>query len=161
MPYLMNPCRMAELRQRQPVVRRRRKMTRADRSAEREAQAYFKREVLRLDFGKCIGTERPGFEHECHGPKQAHHAVPQKVLRTHISTLELDEAQIRRWLWTPDIGFTICELLHGFQTRKVKEAKPFWIPLEWLPARNLDFADAVSIRHLLVREHPPFHESVR
>lgn len=145
---------MAELRQRRPMIKGRRPVSEKERSADREAQEYFKREVLRLDFGKCIGTDRLGFEHECEGPLQAHHCVPQKILRTHISTLELDNAQIRRWLWTPDNGATVCEGLHVPHTKKVLHARPFWIPLEWLPARVMDFCEGVSIRHLLEREHP-------
>lgn len=143
-----------ELRQRRGVVKRRRRQTRADRIVEREAQEYFKREVLRLDFGTCIGKDRLGFEHECTGPLQADHAVRQQTLRAHISTLELDEAQIRRWLWSPDVAYTVCEGLHVAHTRKVLHAKPFWIPLEWLPARVMDFCEAARIRHLLEREHP-------
>jgi hypothetical protein len=149
---------VAEVRQRRPIVKRRRRQTRSDQAAEREAQEYFKREVLRLDFGKCVGIDRLGFEHECTGPIQAHHAVPQKVLRAHISTLELDAAQIRRWLWSPDNGVTVCEGLHGAHSARVLHAEPFWIPLEWLPARCLDFAEAAHIRHLLERQHPPLFE---
>lgn len=144
------------IRQRRPIVKKRRRRTDEDRHAEE----YFKSETLRLDFGKCLGAERLGFEHECTGPIQAHHAVPQKVLRVHISTLELDAAQIRRWLWTPDIGATVCEGLHVAHSAKVLHAKPFWIPAEWLPARIMDFAEAASIKHLLLREHPFFSESV-
>jgi hypothetical protein len=151
-----------ELRQRRPPVKRRRRQSRTEREAERGAQELFKATVLRLDFGICIGADRLGFDHECSGDKQAHHAVPQKVLRDHISKLELSESEIIEWLWDPGNGATICDGLHDPQAAKVRHAKPFWIPLEWLPARNADWARDREIFHLLIREHPPlFAEGVR
>lgn len=146
---------MSELRQRRPVVRKRRRRTRLERETEREAQRLFKIAVLRFDFNTCIGAVRLGFEHTCTGPLQAHHAIPQKVLRDVASRRGLFENEIVDLLWHPDLGFTICEGLHSAQSARVLHAQPFSIPLEWLPARVLDRAEALDLRAELEREHPP------
>jgi hypothetical protein len=142
---------VSELRQRQPVVKRRRRQTRAERTAEQEAQERFEQEVLRMDFGRCIGLNVIGADHTCPGQLQAHHCIRQQTLRAHISTLELSEAEINDWLWNPCIGVTVCDFLHARHTSRFER-----IPFEHLPARVIDFATDRSVLHLLVREHPPF-----
>lgn len=142
---------MAELRQRQPIIKRSGRRTRA----EVEAQEHFKREVARLDMGKCIGEVVSSFLHECSGPKQAHHCIRQQTIRAHISTLRLSEEERLEWLWDPDLAILVCGGLHAMHTARLDGATPFRIPLEWLPARVVDRAEALHVRHLLEREHPP------
>lgn len=148
------------MRQRLPIVKKRRRQTKAQRELEAEAREQFKRMVLFLDLHQCIGR-RLGSDLKCSGPLQAHHAIPQKVLRTHISTLALTEEEVIEWLWDPAIGVAICDGHHDAHTARVHGAKPFAFPLEWLPARNLDWAESRSVRHLLEREHPPLFSDGR
>lgn len=146
---------MAELRQRQPVVRRRRKMTRAQREAESVAREKFKAEVLALDRYRCIGSTVFASQHRCTGPLQAHHIPKQQWLRTHISSLELTEQEILEWLWDAHLGATVCEGLHAGHTTRLHV-----IPFEWLPARVIDRATDREILHLVEREHPPLFSEV-
>lgn len=97
----------------------------------------FKFDVDRLAMGQCVGKADPA--HLCAGFKRAHHAIKQQTLRE----LYLD-------VWDPAIGVLICDGLHV----RHHDASDFKIPLEWLPARNLDFAESHGIRHRLEKEHP-------
>lgn len=142
---------MPRVRQRQPIVRKRRRQTRAERELEREAQERFKREVLLLDRHRCIGSTVFASQHRCTGPLEAHHCVKAQWIRTHISSLGLSEEEIIGWLWTPDNGATMCHGLHEGHTNRSHV-----VPLEWLPNRVTDWARANDVFHLLTREHPPF-----
>lgn len=142
------------LRQRQPVVKRRRKQTRSQRDAESVAQERFKREVLQLDRHRCIGSTVFASQHRCTGPLQAHHCITQAKLRTHISTLaSWTEEDVIAFIWTPLIGATVCEGLHVPHTSRAER-----IPFEWLPNRVVDYCAALDppLTHLLTREHPRF-----
>lgn len=143
-----------EVRQRQPVVPRRRQQTRAESEAEREAQEKFKQDVLFLDMGKCIGATAFGADHECHGPLQAHHCVRAQILRAHISTLDLREDEINAWIWNPCIGASLCKSLHD----RHHDGTGFKVPAEWLPPRVFDFCHNREIKHLLLKEHPPIFD---
>lgn len=143
---------MSEVRQRRPPVQRRRKQTRAQRELEAEAQERFKREVIQLDHGRCIGSTVFTSQHRCSGPLQAHHCVRQQDLRTHISTMTAwTEEDVIAFIWTPLIGATTCEGLHVPHTNRSKR-----IPFEWLPHRVVDYCAALDppLTHLLRREHP-------
>lgn len=145
------------VRQRQPIVKRRRKQTRAEREAESVAQENFKSQVLGLDRYRCIGSTVFASQHRCTGPLQAHHCIKQQWLRTHISSLELSEAEIIEFIWNPLIGATACEELHSGHTSRLHP-----IPFHWLPNRVVDYCAALDppLTHLLRREHPPFDEGV-
>lgn len=124
------------------------------------AREKFKAEVLALDRYRCIGSTVFASQHRCTGSLQAHHCVTQAKLRTHISTLGLDEDGINDWIWNPGVGATVCDGLHGAHTAKVRGAKPFAIPFEWLPARVVDWCESREIVHLLLVEHPPVFSEV-
>ena len=147
---------MGELRQKQPIVKRRRKLTRAQRTYERECQEAFYRDTLRLDGGKCIGATIPFTDHRCTGSLRAHHAVKQQWLRTYVRTLEPDvnggwtEDRISEFLWDPANGVTVCDGLHDAH----HDGTDFKVPAWWLPGRVIDFAEAYRIKHILHREHP-------
>lgn len=160
---------VSELRQRRPVVKKRRPQTRAQRELEAEARENFKREVLRLDMGRCIGATAFGSQHECpsyavHYPSnkpfivlQAHHCVPQPDLRDIAGDRELTEEETIALLWDPDLAATVCagpSGLHESHTCRLLDGKPFRIPFEWLPARVVDCASALELLPLLEREHP-------
>lgn len=138
-----------ELRQRQPIVKRRRKQTRAQRELDHQAREEFKRTVLRLDGGDCA-ARRAWPDHVCYGPIQCHHAIKQQWLRSHISTLGLSEEEILEWLWDPGNGLCLCQRAHERQSLRVEP-----VPLEALPARVADWARDRGLFHLLEREHPP------
>lgn len=141
---------MTELRQRQPVVTKPKRLSRA----EKEAMEHFQLVVARLDRGVCAGT-RAGFEHHCAGPNQAHHAIRQQDIRVHISTLDLTEEERIDWLWNPNIAFLLCPELHSAQTGRLRRAKPFRVPFQWVPARVVAHCRRRQVLHLLENEHPP------
>ncbi len=145
----------SRVRQRRPIIKRRRTLTRAERAYEREAQENFKQEVLRLDLGKCVGSTAFGSDHECDGPLQAHHAIKQAWLRTYVSTLDWPNDQISDFLWDPNVGATLCRRLHDRHTSRFEP-----VPPEWLPNRVTDFANAYRLMHILEREHPPMTRDV-
>lgn len=153
---------MSELRQRRPIPKRRERLPADLKELEREAQERFKRDVLSLDHRRCIGSTAFTSQHRCTGPLQAHHCVKQQTLRLHVLTIDLTPEELIEWVWTASIGATICRGLHAAHTAKLKAAKPFAIPFEWLPARVIDYCAALDppITHLLTREHPPFGEAV-
>lgn len=141
---------MSELRQRRPIVKRRRDLTRAERAYERECQERFKREVLRLDGRECVGATAFGTGHRCTGPLEAHHCVKEQLLRTHVSKMDWGENRISDFLWDPAIGATFCRALHRRQTTRIPDP----VPLGWLPGRVIDFCEAWNLRRELEREHP-------
>jgi len=148
---------VSELRQRIPIVKRRRRQTRAQRELEAEARDRFKREVIQLDHGRCIGSTVFTSHHRCEGPLEAHHCVRQQDLRTHISTMPWTEEDVIAFVWTPLVGATVCQGLHRPHTARVER-----IPFEWLPNRVVDYCAALDppLTHLLEREHPRIHGGI-
>ena len=107
----------------------------------------FREEVLRLDLGECSGSRA---ETPCDGPVAAHHAIRQQTLRAHISSLELTDEQRWDWLWAPDVGTLLCDRHHSRHHTRTER-----VPLEWIPARVVDWCKDRDVLHLLEREHPP------
>lgn len=66
-----------------------------------------------------------------------------------------DNNRISEYLWDPANGVTMCDGLHS---QHHDRGEP--VPLEWLPARVVDFADTWGLRGLLEREHPPLFQPV-
>lgn len=99
--------------------------------ADRHAREAFKRAVTRLPCARC-GNKRGN---------QAHHVLAQQHIKSHVQGLRLaDNAAaaklLRRLLWDPDNGLSLCERCH----HRHEYTPGGRLPREMVPAAAWAFA---------------------
>lgn len=111
--------------------RKRRQVKLSDQAADRQARDAFRRAVTRAPCAVC------GRKSGC----QAHHVLAQQHIKDHVRSLRLaDNAAavklLRRLLWDPDNGLSLCERCH----HRHEYAPGGRLPRDLIPARAWAFA---------------------
>lgn len=126
---------------RTPLKRRRKPLKLSDQQADRQAREAFKRSVCRQPCAVC--GKKTGLE--------AHHVLPAQHIRSYGRSEGWDSRTLRRWLYDPENGLSLCSRCHARHTVAHRRLARSLVPGRcWVFARRLGGWAVVRLE----REYP-------